>query len=83
MPTQELLDDFYSFAQGRISDSSVNLSLDDIYQLWRSRKPTPDELSNSIEAVSQAYSDHEQGDEGEPAEEALRTICAELGLVID
>lgn len=83
MATKERLDNFYDFASQQVENGGVELSLDELYLVWRTRNPTATELAESVAAVKAAFADHEAGDAGRPAREALRDACGELGLVID
>lgn len=83
MTTRELVDDFHEFAVEHLENGGADLSVDELYSLWKHRNPTDDELAESVAAVKAAYADFEAGDRGEPAREALRDSCRKLGLVID
>ena len=83
MTTQEQLNDFYEFASKQVVHGVDDISLDDLYRVWRCRIPTDSELTESVAAVKSAFADHKAGDEGRPARSTLRAACDELGLVID
>lgn len=84
MPTtKQQLDSFYEFASSQIDDCGKQLSMDEVYGLWRAKYPTPTELSESVAAVRAAYAEMEAGDSGRSARAALRESCERLGLVID
>jgi hypothetical protein len=83
MPTKQEVDSFYEFASSQILNGGVDLSMDEVYGLWRAEHPTPEELAASVAAVRTAYAQMEAGDPTRPARSALRETCQRLGLVID
>ena len=83
MPTKKQIDSFYEFASAQIDNGGADLSMDELYCLWRAKHPTPTELAESVAAIRAAYADMEAGDTGRPARQALRESCQRLGLVID
>lgn len=83
MPTKQQIDSFYQFATSQIDNGGGELSMDELYCLWRSKNPAPAELAASVAAVRAAYTEMEAGDTGRPARQALRETCQRLGLVID
>ena len=83
MATQDQIQSFHDFASAQIANGGAALSMDELYSLWRNKNPTREELLASVDAVKAAIVDMEAGDTGEPARQALRQTCADLGLVID
>lgn len=83
MPIKRQIDSFYEFASSQIGNGGTELSMDELYCLWRVKCPTPAELGESVAAVRAAYAQLEAGDSGQPARAALRETCKRLGLVID
>jgi hypothetical protein len=83
MPTKQQIDSFCEFASSQIDNGETQLSMDELYYLWRAKNPTPAELAESVAAVRAAYTEMEAGDHGRPARAALRESCKRLGLVID
>lgn len=83
MATKQQIDSFHQFALDQIDNGGAELSIDDLYQLWRATNPTANELAESVAAVKAAYADFQSGDTGQPARQALRETCDRLGLVID
>ena len=83
MPTKQQIDSFLEFASSQIDNGGAELSMDELYCLWRAKQPTPAELAESVAAVRAAYAEMQAGDSGRPARAALRESCARLGLVID
>ncbi len=83
MPTKEQIDNFYEFALSYIDNGGADLSMDDLYSLYRAKQPTPAELAESVAAVRAAFAEMAAGDSGRPARQTLREACRRLGLVID
>jgi len=83
MATQDQIESFHQFAITQLSNGGANLTMDELYSLWRIRNPTTRELRQSVAAVQAAIEDLEAGDSGESARQALQATCARLGLVID
>jgi hypothetical protein len=83
MLTQQQIDSFYEFASSQIANGGKDLSLDELYCMWRAKNPTPIELAESVAALQSAYAEMAAGDDGRPARAALRETCERLGLVID
>ena len=83
MATREQLASFYDFASQQVEKDGAELSLDELYLVWRARNPVAAELVESVAAVKAAFADHQAGDAGRPSRMALRDACRELGLVID
>lgn len=83
MPTKEQIDSFHEFASLQIANGGAELSMDQLYCLWRVKNPMPQELAASVAAVKGAYTEMEAGDSGRSARLALRESCQRLGLVVD
>ncbi len=83
MATRQQIDSFHEFASREIDNGGAELSIDELFHLWRARNPTEAELAHSVAAVKAAGRDLESGDAGRPARQALRETCDRLGLVID
>ena len=83
MTTREQLEDFRAFANDQLDQGDQNWSLDELYSLWRSQNPTPEELAETVTAVNAAYQEILAGDPGVPARDALREDLRRRGLTID
>lgn len=81
MTTRQQTDRFHQFALEQIDNCGAELSIDELYQIWRTANPTERDLADSVAAVTAAYADFESGDSGEPARRALRETCDRLGLL--
>lgn len=83
MATRVQLDSFYEFVSSQLDNGGAELSMDDLYSLWRAKHPQRVELNESVSAVQAAYADWQKGDAGRPARAALLETCERLGLVFD
>ena len=83
MTTREQLEDFRAFANDQLDQGGEDWTLDELYSLWRSQNPTPEELADSVAAVKAAYQELLAGDPGVPARAALREDLQRRGLSID
>lgn len=83
MTIKEQVDSFHRFATSQIENGGADLSMDEIYSLWRARNPTDAELAESVAAVKAAYADLLAGDEGVLADDVIRESRERLGLVLD
>ncbi|REJ89619.1 MAG: hypothetical protein DWQ34_19035 [Planctomycetota bacterium] len=83
MTTRELIESFHRFACAQVDNVDDELSIDELYSLWRARNPTDGELAESVSAVQEAARGLAAGDTGRPARAELRKACDGLGLIID
>jgi hypothetical protein len=83
MPSKHQIDSFHQFASSQIENGGADLSMDELYCLWRAKNPNATELSQSVAAIQEAYTDLQSGNQGKPARSALRESCVHFGLVID
>ena len=83
MPTTTRLEGFYQFASSQIAGGGAELSMDELYCLWRAKNPAQAEIAESVAALRAAHAEMEAGEGGRPARASLRETCERLGLVID
>ena len=55
MSTKQQLDSFLEFAASQMDNGGADLSMDELYCLWRAKHPTPAELAQSVAAVRAAF----------------------------
>lgn len=79
MSMQEQIDSFHRFASERIRAGS-QLTMDELYDLWRLEHATPTELDENVRAVQAALDDWKNGDRGVPLEDAIREIREKYNL---
>ncbi len=80
MATQEEINSFTQFAVELLSNGGSALSMDDLYELWRSQNPTREELADSVAAVNAALDDMKAGDIGIPADEHLTRLRTKFNI---
>ena len=80
MATKEQLDRFHSFASRQLDAGGTDLTMDDLYDLWRCDNLPAEELVESVAAVRAALADMESGDAGIPVEEHLARLRAKYNI---
>lgn len=83
MATKQEIESFHHFALAEIENGGAALSIDELFQEWRSTRPTAEELAESVAAVKAAYADYLAGDMGQPVHEMVREACERHGLAVD
>jgi hypothetical protein len=78
--TQQHIDSFHRFATERLSDGGADLSIDELFELWRIENPTPEQLHADVLAVKAALRDMEAGDTGQPFEDFKREFRAKNNI---
>jgi hypothetical protein len=78
MATIEQLDDLYRFAKDLPDEELSQLSIDEVYDLWR----TGTVLDEDVTAIQEALDAYDRGERGRPAEEFLAEVRTEreMGL---
>ncbi len=74
--SQYELDSFNQFAAGKMTDP--NITLDEVWHLWRIENPTDDEHAENVAAVNAAIDDYKNGDRGRPAGELTQELRKRL-----
>ena len=80
MATKEQLESFHRFASRQLDAGCTDLSIDELYDLWRCSNLPTDELLESVAAVRAAWADIEAGDEGIPVEDHLAQLRAKYNI---
>ena len=78
--TTRQLNAFHAFAEQVISARGDQLSLDDLWDQWRLHNPTAEEANADLLAVKAAICDMENGDQGVPATEHIRSVREKFNL---
>lgn len=73
MATIDQINDLYQFAKELPEVELAQLSIDEVYDRWRSGVV----LDEDIEAIQEALDAYSQGERGEPAEAFLARVRAE------
>jgi hypothetical protein len=79
--TSEELDRFAEFARQRLGNGGSELSLDELFDLWRSENPSDELYAENVAAVKAAIDDFRKGDRGTPAGEHSDQLRREFGIV--
>lgn len=77
---EDELDRFTQYARTRISNSGTEMSLDELFDLWRSENPKDDSYSENVGAIAVAIEDFLQGDRGTLAGEHSDALRREFGI---
>lgn len=77
--THEELASFNRFATEQIDDNGSNLSLDEIYGLWRLNNPSPSEREEVNVIIRQGLADMKAG-RGRDAEEVGEELRQKYGI---
>jgi hypothetical protein len=65
MPTTEQdLESFARYAQQRIDEGDADLSIDELFDLWRAENPPDDTHAENVAAVAASIEDFKKGDRG-------------------
>jgi len=77
---EDELDSFAQFVRSRVSSQRSELSLDELFDLWRSENPTDEQYSENVAAIAVAIEDFMYGDRGTPAGEHSDALRREYGI---
>jgi hypothetical protein len=78
--TAEELQSFNDFARGRLSNGGSELSLDELFDLWRHTHPSDELYAENVAAIAAAIEDFQNGDRGTPAGEDSNALRNEFGI---
>lgn len=81
--TGEDLDRFSMFVRQRISTGGSNLSLDDLFDLWRTETPPESLYAENVAAANAAIADFRNGDRGTPAGEHSAQLRTQFGTAAE
>lgn len=82
MPTTEQeLDNFARYARQRLDEGDVDLTLDELFDLWRSENPSNDAYAENVAAIAVAIEDFKNGDRGAPAGQLSQQLRDQSGSV--
>lgn len=77
---EEELEQFAQFVRERLSNGGAELSLDELFDLWRTENPSDDLYAENVAAVNAAIEDFKNGDRGSPAGEHSDQLRREFGI---
>lgn len=73
MATIEQIDDLYRFAKGMPADEREALSVDELYDRWRTQAV----FDEDVRAIQDSLDDYNRGERGEPIDQFLSRVRAE------
>jgi hypothetical protein len=83
MPTTDQdIRSFAHFAEQHLSSGDSDLSIDELFDMWRAANPSANELAESVSSVKAAIVDMEAGDIGVPADEHLARMPTRLRVAL-
>ena len=74
------LESFTQFAKARLRSADPELSLDELFDLWRIENPSDANYAENLAAIAGAIDEFRHGDRGRPAGELSRELRKELGI---
>ena len=77
--TAQELESFTQFARSRLETRDSSLSLDELFDLWRTENPSEEAYSENVAAIAEAIQDYEAGDRGQLPGKLSRELLEELG----
>ena len=80
--TQQDVRDFAQFAEGQLS-GGLELTIDELFDMWRAAHPPADDLVESVVAVKAALVDMEAGDTEVAVGEHLAGLRNRYGFLQD
>jgi hypothetical protein len=78
--TDQDLDSFSNFARQRLTEGEVQLSIDELFDLWRSENPSDVLDSENAAAIQASITDFKNGERGTVAGEHSRQLRREFGV---
>jgi len=80
--TRDELHQFVAFARKWLDGEGAELSLDELFDLWRSENPADFDYTEDVIAVKAALHDLQNGDRGTPAGEHSDVLRSEFGITL-
>jgi hypothetical protein len=78
--TEQQLQSFTEFAKALLDTGHPQLSLNELFDLWRIENPSDAEYAEDLAAIAGAIDDFRRGDRGRPARELSRELRSQIGL---
>ena len=78
--TEQQLQSFTDFAKALLDSGLPQLSLDELFELWRIENPSDAEYAENLAAIAGAIDDFRRGDRGRPAPNLSRELRSQIGL---
>jgi hypothetical protein len=81
--TAQELESFSQFARERLRSGDAELSLDELFDLWRAENPSDAKYAEDVAALAGAIDDFQNGERGRPAGLLSRELRDELDIAKD
>ena len=78
--TEQDLDRFTQFARSRLAAGEDRLSLDELFDLWRSKNPSDADRAENVTAINASIRDFQQGERGTLAGEDSAALRRAYGI---
>jgi hypothetical protein len=78
--TEQDLASFTQFAKQRLGTGDADLSLEELFDLWRFENPSDEDYAGNSAAIAGAIADFKNGDRGRPAGQLSRELRTRLGI---
>ena len=78
--TEQELNRFTQFARRRLASGEDQLSLDELFDLWRSENPTDADRAENVAAINASIRDFQQGERGTLAGEDSAGLRGSYGI---
>ena len=78
--TAQDIHNFAQFASRQLSMGGSDLTIDELFVIWRAGTSSADDLAQSVAAVKAALVDMEAGDLGIPADDHLARLRSRFGI---
>ena len=72
--TAQELESFVQFAKTRLAMAEIELSLEELFDLWRMENPADADYAENVAANAEAIHEHKGGDRGRPAARLSREL---------
>jgi hypothetical protein len=77
---EQELDDFTRFARDRMNQGESDLTIDELFDLWRAENPSPELYSENVAAVNASIRDFQAGERGTVAGRHSDELRREFGM---
>lgn len=80
MATQDQIDSFHRFATEQLQLTGKDQTVDELYDRWRLKNLSPDEVDQNVAAIQGAINDMNNGDSGRDADEVIAETRSKYNL---
>lgn len=77
---QQDLDSFTSYARQKIESGQRDLTIDELFDQWRTENPTDAQYSENVAAINASIQDFKNGERGSVAGEHSAQLRREFGV---